>query len=78
MWESCLSGSVRGRRTTEVWKDLVAPPRKQAENGENKHFPAASGGFCLLEKRGNGETGRGWEDQKIRRSEVEKLRRGED
>jgi hypothetical protein len=20
MWESCLSGSVRGRRATEVWK----------------------------------------------------------
>ena len=31
-------------------KDLVAPPRKQADNGENKHFPAASGGSCLLEK----------------------------
>jgi len=29
----------------------VAPPRKQAENGENKHFPAALGGFCLLEKK---------------------------
>jgi hypothetical protein len=30
-------------------KDLVAPPRKQAGNRENKHFPAASGGSCLLE-----------------------------
>jgi len=31
-------------------KDLVAPPRKQAENRENKYFPIASGGSCLLEK----------------------------
>jgi hypothetical protein len=31
-------------------KDLVAPPRKQAGNRENKHFPAASGGSCLLER----------------------------
>ena len=31
-------------------KDLVAPPRKQAENGENKYFPTASRGSCLLEK----------------------------
>jgi len=28
----------------------VALPRKQAENGENKHFPLASGGSCLLGK----------------------------
>jgi hypothetical protein len=28
----------------------VAPPRKQADNRENKHFPAASGCSCLLEK----------------------------
>jgi len=27
----------------------VAPPRKQAENRENKYFPTASGGSCLLE-----------------------------
>jgi len=31
-------------------KDLVAPPRKQAANRENKYFPVASGGSCLLEK----------------------------
>jgi len=53
MWESRLSGSVRGRRTTEVYgEDLVAPSRKQAENREDKHFPTASGDSCLLEKIG--------------------------
>ena len=31
-------------------KDHVAPPRKQAENRENKYFPAALGGSCLLER----------------------------
>jgi len=60
---------VRGRRTTEVWKDLVAPPRKQAENRENKHFPAALGGFCLLEKLG------GYEGKKAGSWEVEKQRK---
>ena len=30
----------------------MAPPRKQVENGENKHFPIALGGSCLLEKIG--------------------------
>jgi hypothetical protein len=39
----------------------VAPPRKQADNRENKHFPAASGGFCLLEKVGKSKT-EGWGD----------------
>ena len=42
----------------------MAPPRKQAENRENKHFPAALGGFCLLERVG--------------RIEVEKLKKKED
>ena len=27
----------------------MAPPRKQAENRENKYFPTALGGSCLLE-----------------------------
>jgi len=34
-------------------RDLVAPPRKQAENRENKRFPVALGGSCLLEKEKN-------------------------
>ncbi len=30
-------------------RDTVAPPRKQAANGEDEHRPAAPGGSCLLE-----------------------------
>jgi hypothetical protein len=44
----------------------VAPPRKQADNRENKHFPIALGGSCLLEKL------RRWE-----KIEVEKMGRWE-
>ena len=47
----------------------MAPPRKQADNRENKHFPIASGGSCLLEKvrisqdRGVGKKVRSWEGE---------------
>ena len=30
-------------------RDKVAPPRKQAANGEHKHRPVALGDSCLLE-----------------------------
>ena len=32
-------------------RDKVAPPRKQAANGEHKHRPVALGDSCLLEGR---------------------------
>jgi len=46
----------------------VAPPRKQADNRENKHFPIALGGSCLLEKGKKMEDGRigSWEDEKVK------------
>ena len=49
----------------------MAPPRKQADNRENKHFPAALGGFCLLEKL------YGWEAGMLERIEAEKARQSE-
>ena len=32
-------------------RDIVAPPRKQAANGEDEHRPVALGDSCLLEDR---------------------------
>ncbi len=49
MWESCLYGSVRGRKTTVVWKRCCGTVAKAGGNRENKHLPAALGGSCLLE-----------------------------
>ena len=50
MWESCLYGSVRGRKTTVVWKRYCGTAAKAGGNRENKHLPTALGGSCLLEK----------------------------
>ena len=49
MWESCLYGSVRGRKTTVVWKRCCGTVAKAGGNRENKHLPVALGGSCLLE-----------------------------
>ena len=35
----------------EYGRDIVAPPRKQAANGENKRRPVAPGDSCLLEAK---------------------------
>ena len=50
MWESRLSGSVRGRRTTEVWKRSCGTAAKAGGNRENKQLPVAPGDSCLLER----------------------------
>ena len=49
MWESCLYGSARGRKTTVVWKRYRGTAAKAGGNRENKHLPVALGGSCLLE-----------------------------
>jgi hypothetical protein len=49
MWESCLYGSVRGRKTTVAWKRCCGTVAKAGGNRENKHLPAAPEGSCLLE-----------------------------
>ena len=38
----------------EYGRDIVAPPRKQAANGENKRRPVAPGDSCLLEEKSTG------------------------
>jgi len=57
----------------------VAPPRKQADNRENKHFPIALGGSCLLEKGKKMEDGRigSWEGERAWNSELG-MRNGEE
>ena len=49
MWESCLSGSVRGWRQLRYGGNIVAPPGNQAANGENKPLPVAEEVSSLLE-----------------------------
>ena len=39
-----------GQESPTVWT-IVAPPRKQAANGEDEHRPVAVGDSCLLEGR---------------------------
>ena len=50
MWESRLSGSVRGWGTTDVWPRYCGTTGKPGGNRENKHRPAASGVPSLLDK----------------------------
>lgn len=50
MWESCLSGSERGRGTTDVWNKYCGTVGKPDGNRENKYDPAASEVPCLLGK----------------------------
>ena len=49
MWESCLSGSVRGWRQLRYGGNIVAPPGNQAANGENKLQPIAMEVLGLLD-----------------------------
>ncbi len=54
MWESRLSGSVRGWGTTDVWSRYCGTTGKPGGNRENKHRPAASGVPSLLDKNSCG------------------------
>ena len=51
MWESHLSGSVRGMRTTGVWKTYCGTVAKAGGNGENKLL-LSSGRLMLLKAAG--------------------------
>jgi hypothetical protein len=51
MWEICLSGSVRGWGTTDVWPRYCGTTGKPGGNREHKHQPVASGVPSLLDKK---------------------------
>ena len=50
MWENCLSGSVRGWGTTEVWPRYCGTTGKPGGNREHKLLPTALGVPSLLDK----------------------------
>ena len=49
MWESCLSGSERGRSSTVIWTGYCGTAAKAGGNRENKHCPVVTEVSCLLE-----------------------------
>ena len=49
MWESCLSGSVRGRGTTVIWTKYCGTAAKAGGNREDQPRPVVIGVPGLLE-----------------------------
>ena len=50
MWESRLSGSERGRRSTVIWMKYCGTAAKAGGNGEYKYHPVVTEGSGLLER----------------------------
>jgi hypothetical protein len=74
MWESCLSGSVRGRRTTEVWKRSCGTAAKAGGKQRKQTFSCSLGRLLPTRK---GKKMRGWEGERTARCKPEVVKRGE-